>query len=86
MGCVQGYSESWGCFGLLRWKECSTGRTYLGIDSWAVTFHSTTLVLFQCTTFFPSLWLPCISIQVLILGVRHSIFLNILLRIRRLPR
>ena len=40
-------------------------------------FHSTTLVLSQCTNFLPNLWLPCILFLVLILGVRSAIFPNI---------
>ena len=36
-------------------------------------FYGPTLVLSQCTTFLPSLWLPCILFPVLILGVRRDL-------------
>ena len=34
MGCVQGYGESCGLLGFLCWRECSSARTYPGIESW----------------------------------------------------
>ena len=40
-------------------------------------FHSPTLVLYQCTTFIPGLWLPCFFFLVLLSGVRLALFLNI---------
>ena len=39
-------------------------------------FHSPALVLSQCTTYLPSLWLPCILFPVLLLGVRHDLYPN----------
>ena len=41
-------------------------------------FHCLTLVLYQCTTFLPSMWLLHISLLLLILGVGRARFLNIL--------
>ena len=49
-------------------------------------FHSTTLVLSQCTTYLPSLWLPFILFLVLISGVRRSLFPNIFCQNHQLPR
>ena len=40
-------------------------------------FHSTTLVISQCTTSLTSLWLPFIFFQVPLSGVRRAILLNI---------
>ena len=40
-------------------------------------FHSLTLVLSQCKTFLPSLWLPCILFLVLISGVKRALSPNI---------
>ena len=36
-------------------------------------FNSSTSLQSQCIIFFPSLWIPCIYIIVLILGVRHAL-------------
>ena len=39
-------------------------------------FHSPTLVIYQCTTFLTSLWLPCILFLVLLSGVRRAFLTN----------
>ena len=49
-------------------------------------FHSPTLVLYKCTNFLPSLWLPCIYLLVLIYGTGHAILPNILPQSHLLPR
>ena len=40
-------------------------------------YHSTTLVISQCTSSLTSTWLPCILFLVMILGVRRALFPNI---------
>ena len=40
-------------------------------------FHRRTKVLSQCTTFLPSLWLPCILFLVLFSSIRRALLLNI---------
>ena len=46
----------------------------LALKVGTVIFHSPTLVLSQCTTPLPSLWLPCILILMLIPGVKSALF------------
>ena len=44
----------------------------LALKVGAFIFHSPNLVLSQCTTSLPSLWLPCILFPVLLSGIKSS--------------
>ena len=85
MGCVQGYGESYSiCF-------CAGNNVVLPVHILSLKdgpclFNSTTLVIFQFKTPLPGLWLLCIYITVLILGVGRAILPNILPANHQLPR